>query len=144
MSPHEIDALLATWENDTVGSMLEWGDQAAAAIRALRQERDQAFEKGMLEGADQILEQDEHVRAERDAAREFFWRCWDGARGVTSEPDGGEIQEWGEELGLLKKVVRDAPCGEGCVCDEMGADFPTDCYVPAFGRAATAPAEDPK
>ena len=64
---------------------------------------------------------------------EFFWRCWDAARGFGGEIGGDTVQEWGEKLGLLKKVAVDAPCGDGCVCDEYG-DFPMDCYRPTVVR----------
>lgn len=71
---------------------------------------------------------------------EFFWRCWDDARGVGQELDGGDVQAWGEDLGLLKKVVATAPCGEGCVCaDYVGDDFPTDCYRPTVARGVSSP-----
>ena len=72
----------------------------------------------------------EQARARIASHREFFQRCWDGARGVSSEPDGRDIQEWAKELGLLEAVRVEAPCGEGCVCEECDADFPTDCYRP--------------
>ena len=70
------------------------------------------------------------------ALEEFFRRCWDAAR-EGSEPDGSDIQDWGEELGLLLRVTATEPCGEGCYCDEYtGSDFPTDCYRPTKAEAA--------
>lgn len=61
---------------------------------------------------------------------QFFKRCWDAAR-EGHEIGGDEIQDWGEELGLLTRTVATAPCGEGCVCEEyVGDDFPTDCFRP--------------
>jgi hypothetical protein len=68
---------------------------------------------------------------ERLAALEtFFQRCWDAARLHGGCPDGADIQDWDEELGLLKKVRATEACGEGCVCADWDDEFPTDCYRP--------------
>jgi len=77
------------------------------------------------------------------AAYQFFRKVWDAARDGYREIDGGDIQDWAHELGLLEKVHVDAPCGEGCRCEEyIGADFPTDCYrpVPEGARVSERPA----
>lgn len=87
-----------------------------------------------VDGRGGARESESHAPAN---AIEFFWRCWDYARGERPEPDGGDIQEWGVELGLLKAVPVSAPCGEGCVCADYG-DFPMDCYRPTVARVSRA------
>lgn len=74
------------------------------------------------------------VRVERAAApsplAEFFRRAWETAS-EGRELDGSQIQEWGEQLGLLRGIEVTEPCGDGCNCDEMtGGDFPMTCYRP--------------
>jgi len=79
----------------------------------------------------------------RAAGLEFFRRCWEVARDIR-DIEGSDIQDWGYELGLLTKVTASAPCGEGCVCEDIvGADFPTECYRPVVDGAAlgSAPPE---
>ena len=41
--------------------------------------------------------------------------------------DGGDIQDWATECGLLEKVTVTEPCAGECRCAEYG-DFPTTCY----------------
>lgn len=64
-------------------------------------------------------------------ARRFFLKCWDATR-EGYPMDGGDIQDWGVECGLLKAVTVSAPCGEGCVCDAYDGTYPTECYRPTF------------
>lgn len=77
-----------------------------------------------------LLKECEALRTALRPRQTFFQKCWDAARQGYSM-DGGEIQDWGEELGLLVRVEATEPCGEGCVCAEYTNDFPTDCYRPA-------------
>ena len=44
-----------------------------------------------------------------------------------SDVDGGELQDMAERHGLLRPETRTEPCGEDCLCAEVG-DFPTTCY----------------
>lgn len=41
--------------------------------------------------------------------------------------DGGSIQDKLEELGLLKRVKVEEPCGEDCRCAEYYEKFPAEC-----------------
>jgi hypothetical protein len=41
--------------------------------------------------------------------------------------DGGDIQDYAVEYGLLKEVVATEPCGDNCACSEA-TSFPTTCY----------------
>lgn len=51
------------------------------------------------------------------------------------EWDGFELEELALECGLLEKVERKEPCNRdnedefGCLCNEYGCDFPTECHV---------------
>ena len=42
--------------------------------------------------------------------------------------DGGDIQELLVKHGFIELVTIDAPCGEACICAEVGSEFPTKCY----------------
>jgi hypothetical protein len=48
--------------------------------------------------------------------------------------DGCDIEELALKHGLLKRVLQEHACNQGeedtvrCLCQEYGADFPTDCY----------------
>jgi hypothetical protein len=42
--------------------------------------------------------------------------------------DGGDLQQWLHEAGVLAEVTMPEPCGEACACADGGADFPTTCY----------------
>jgi hypothetical protein len=48
--------------------------------------------------------------------------------GFEGNLDGCEIQEIGVKHGLLREVKATEPCTIGCLCEEMGVDFPTTCY----------------
>jgi hypothetical protein len=41
--------------------------------------------------------------------------------------DGGDVQDWAVEAGLLVPTEMTKACGENCVCAEMD-DFPQTCY----------------
>lgn len=41
--------------------------------------------------------------------------------------DGGDLQDWAEQCGLLKAEQVTEPCGEFCGCADYG-DFPMTCY----------------
>jgi len=49
--------------------------------------------------------------------------CWDFV-----EPDGGDVQDLAEHLGLITAIEVAAPCGEHCNCAWHDADFPARCY----------------
>ena len=81
----------------------------------------------------------QHLRADRAEAetarlRQFFEKCWDHARDGT-DVDGFDVQDWGEQLGLLKPVEATAPCGEGCYCAEYYGEFPATCYRLVWGAS---------
>ncbi|MGE5650914.1 MAG: hypothetical protein ACM34A_12025 [Bacillota bacterium] len=50
------------------------------------------------------------------------------AREGMGEVDGGCIQDWAVEAGLLVAHQETEPCGEGCRCAEYGIDFPWECF----------------
>lgn len=53
-----------------------------------------------------------------------------------SDIDGGDVQTWAVECGLLEEWTTNEPCGEQCECAEV-ADFPTRCYrLTEMGKAA--------
>lgn len=121
LEPTSIDAIVArAWPRDRV--ILD------------------ALPDGVIERADVMVIAKEdwiqlliNIAALRTALRprqEFFRKCWDAARQGYSL-DGGEVQDWGEELGLLVRVVATQACGENCSCAEYTDDWPTDCYRPA-------------
>lgn len=49
-------------------------------------------------------------------------RCWEGG-----EVDGGDLQEWLSEAGVLVETTVNEPCCDSCVCADF-SDFPTTCY----------------
>lgn len=56
--------------------------------------------------------------------RKLAETCWHGG-----DLDGGTLQEWLTEAGVLVPVRMEKPCGENfCACAEAGAIFPEDCY----------------
>ncbi|HJV75451.1 MAG TPA: hypothetical protein VJ654_14590 [Noviherbaspirillum sp.] len=50
----------------------------------------------------------------------------DARENLGADVDGGDIQDWAEEAGLLVKHCVSESCGEHCICAEVG--FPSDCY----------------
>jgi hypothetical protein len=49
-------------------------------------------------------------------------------RECPGDIDGGDVQEWLTDAGLLQPTEMSEPCSEECDCAGFGADFPTDCY----------------
>jgi hypothetical protein len=129
MKPIRLDDLLAQLDGYSKKELIPLShrwlfENSAAGIRTLIEEREK-YEAHLGKDIKDVI-------GENAALREFFKRCWRGATEYAGGLDGAELQDWGEELGLLKKVVRNAPCGEDCNCEEYGAEFPTDCYVPSW------------
>lgn len=90
-----------------------------------------------LQAAPDLLAEVDRLKAERDALRAVstgaaklaaFGRwCAEEFRRELADVDGGSAQDAMERLGVLKRVEVVEPCGDGCVCAEVG--FPADCYV---------------
>ncbi|MBR8435249.1 hypothetical protein KDW37_31315 [Burkholderia cenocepacia] len=47
--------------------------------------------------------------------------------GYPGDVDGGEIQGYAEQCGLIEERRMESPCGENCSCTDFG-EFPTTCY----------------
>ncbi|WP_175786440.1 hypothetical protein [Burkholderia anthina] len=47
--------------------------------------------------------------------------------GYPGEVDGGELQAYAEQCGLIEERRVESPCGENCPCTDFG-EFPTTCY----------------
>ncbi|WP_063822411.1 hypothetical protein [Burkholderia cenocepacia] len=47
--------------------------------------------------------------------------------GYPGDVDGGEIQGYAEQCGLIEERRVESPCGENCSCTDFG-EFPTTCY----------------
>lgn len=58
--------------------------------------------------------------------RTFGAKVLQSAREHMSDVDGGDIQDWAEEAGLLVKHCVYESCGEHCIYAEVG--FPSECY----------------
>lgn len=48
--------------------------------------------------------------------------CWDGC-----DLDGGTLQDWLEEAGVIVPTEVKKPCSDNCNCADY-ADFPTTCF----------------
>ncbi|MBJ9624562.1 hypothetical protein [Burkholderia multivorans] len=50
--------------------------------------------------------------------------------GYPGDVDGGEIQGYAEQCGLIEEFTASEPCGNGCTCAEVLSrdEFPTSCY----------------
>lgn len=46
----------------------------------------------------------------------------------NGDVDEADLQEAALEFELLVDVVATEPCGEVCMCEDCGAEFPTRCY----------------
>lgn len=68
------------------------------------------------------------LEAERDSLRAFAQDVMEGW--PYGAPDGGDLQELAEKLGLLKPVEMAKPCAEECCCAEFYGedDGPFRCY----------------
>lgn len=83
-----------------------------------------------------ISDKAKRLTAERDELRKFVGRVLGEARQYMSDIDGGDVQAWAVECGLLEEWTPTEPCGEQCECAEV-ADFPTRCYrLTEMGKAA--------
>ncbi|WP_205182706.1 hypothetical protein [Burkholderia sp. LMG 13014] len=47
--------------------------------------------------------------------------------GYPGDVDGGELQAYAEQCGLIEERRVESPCGENCSCTDFG-EFPTTCY----------------
>jgi len=61
-----------------------------------------------------------------DPVRAFGLRVLEASRKDMGDVDGGDIQDWALELGVLVQVPVTEPCGENCRCAEYG-NFPQEC-----------------
>ena len=100
---------------------------------------DARFERAMHES---ISDKAKRLTAERDELRKFVGRVLGEARQYMSDIDGGDVQAWAIECGLLEEWTATEPCGEQCECAEV-ADFPTRCYrLTDAGKAAIDAAKE--
>lgn len=89
-----------------------------------------------------ILAHIEAQAAENERLRKFVGRVLGEARQYMSDIDGGDVQAWAVECGLLEEWTATEPCGEQCECAEV-ADFPTRCYrLTETGKAAIDAAKE--
>ena len=89
-----------------------------------------------------ILAHVEAQEAENERLRKFVGRVLGEARQYMSDIDGGDVQAWAVECGLLEEWMATEPCGEQCECAEV-ADFPTRCYrLTETGKAAIDAAKE--
>lgn len=112
---------------------------AQAALARLTVIRDNFTKGGIVVGVEEvhaILAHVEAQAAEVERLRKFVGRVLDDARQYMSDIDGGDVQAWAVECGLLEAWTASEPCGEQCECAEV-ADFPTRCYrLTETGKAA--------
>lgn len=84
----------------------------------------------------------EALAAEIERLRKFVGRVLGEARQYMSDIDGGDVQGWAVECGLLEEWTASEPCGEQCECAEV-TDFPTRCYrLTETGKAAIDAAKE--
>jgi len=89
-----------------------------------------------------ILAHVEAQAAEIERLRKFVGRVLGEARQYMSDIDGGDVQGWAVECGLLEEWTASEPCGEQCECAEV-TDFPTRCYrLTETGKAAIDAAKE--
>lgn len=89
-----------------------------------------------------ILAHVEAQAAEIERLRKFAGRALGEARQFMSDVDGGDVQAWAVECGLLEEWTPTEPCGEQCECAEV-ADFPTQCFrLTETGKAALDTAKE--
>ena len=89
-----------------------------------------------------ILAHVEAQEAEIKRLRKFVGCVLGEARQYMSDIDGGDVQAWAVECGLLEEWTATEPCGEQCECAEV-ADFPTRCYrLTETGKAAIDAAKE--
>jgi hypothetical protein len=78
---------------------------------------------------------------EQRALLRFAARIIDETREGT-EPDGGDVQDWAVEAGLLVPTPVTEACGEECACAAWD-DFPQTCYRDSPALAAARWEESP-
>jgi len=79
---------------------------------------------------------------EIEKLRKFVGRVLGEVRQYMSDIDGGDVQAWAVECGLLEEWTASEPCGEQCECAEV-TDFPTRCYrLTETGKAAMNAAKE--
>lgn len=89
-----------------------------------------------------ILAHVEAQAAENERLRKFVGRVLGEARQYMSDIDGGDVQTWAVECGLLEEWTASEPCGEQCGCAEV-TDFPTRRYgLTETGKAAIDAAKE--
>jgi hypothetical protein len=77
------------------------------------------------------------LAAELRALRRFAGFVFSAHRndGYPGDVDGGEIQQWALECGLIEERQMFEPCSGHCTCAEI-CDWPTTCYFDtALGKA---------
>ena len=74
-----------------------------------------------------------------DGLREFARRVLNHQN--LGDVDGGDIQDWGLELGLLVKVRVSKPCDENCNCEDFD-EFPQDCVRLAPALSSSSPSQE--
>ena len=92
--------------------------------------------EALLRVSDLLADEKNEVQHLREALREReqdTQRLLTFAARVTQDVrdgmdvDGGDVQSWATEAGLLVPTTMTTPCEEGCVCTGYG-EFPTTCY----------------
>ena len=58
----------------------------------------------------------------------FAAKVLQASRKNLSDVDGGDIQDWAVECGLLVAQMQTETCGEECRCAEYGMDLPWECF----------------
>jgi hypothetical protein len=128
MTEHKTDAILCA---------IEYAPQAAAD-NAENELAALLAENARLEAA--LAE----ARKDNEALRFFAGLAIKAVRGqnVGNDWDGGSIQDAMVAAGILCPWEMAAPCGDGCVCGDVG-DFPLACYrLTDLGLACATAADD--
>lgn len=94
-----------------------------------------------------VIEEDPEQRADHQPALAFARKVLSGYLGggenEIGDKDGGTLEEWAEECGLLERVTIAERCGEDCSCAEYyGYDgFPVQCLRPTKALSPVAGGE---
>ena len=114
----------------TLGDMLAAGERCAAAVEPLLAATGNPIGEATAAAQEIRTLQEENARLRRYVGLVLKAQDW------THDVDGGDLQDWMVEAGVLAPTRMQAPCGEWCRCDQIGADFPATCYrVTELGRA---------